>query len=258
MPLNILRESFLDRLRGAISQNESRYTQGKSWLSDFAGSTHWSINTGLEPLERLVLLEPDGDDLKDLQNAIRLHNALSFLTPVQARDPRLWTYLAHVDLWSYMRKRWHVERYRSDPNKIERFIVTRYFVSQNQSRAFLRNGIARLWWYARLTHEPERANPYELTAVLLDQLDITQTLLERNLGRIPHLLSGFLDFLLRHRPELLGSGDGKRSHIRHLAKYLNQYGGVTLLDCLTRTEIITLLEEEYARISEQPELVDAD
>ena len=255
MPLQILKESFLERLRTAVPQNESRYREGKTWLHEFAGPAPWAINTGLEPL-KLSLLEPDGNDLKDLQNAIRVYEALAFLTPVQARDPRLWTRLAHVELWGYMRKRWAVERYRSDPTKLGRFIVTRYFIAQNQSRALLRHGIARLWWYARLTHEPDRSNPFELTGVLLDQLDITQTLLERNLGRIPHLLSGFLDFLLRHGQELLGSGDGKRSRIRHLAKYLNQYGGVTLLDCLTRTEIIALLEDEHAKIIAKPELVE--
>ena len=97
----------------------------------------------------------------------------------------------------------------------------------------------------------------ELTGVLLDQLDITQQILERRLGRAPQVLSGFLEFLLRHRKDLLGSGDGKRAQIRHLAKDLNLYGGTTLLDCLSRTDIISILEDEYARITDKPEFVEA-
>ena len=55
---------------------------------------------------------------------------------------------------------------------------------------------------------------------------------------------------------VLGSGDKKRQQIRHLAKHLNLYGGTTLLDCLTRTDIISILEDEYAKIVAKPEFLD--
>ena len=257
MPLSILRERFVDRLRASVRENERRYRQNKPWLDEVAKGTSWFIETGLEPAGRFELVDPVGDDLKDLDNSIRVHKALTFLTPVQARDPRLWTRLVHVEFWPYMRKRWNVERFANDPGKIERFIISRYFVAQNQSRALLRNGIARLWWYAKTSYDADRRNPYELTGVLLDQLDITQQILERNSGRAPQVTTGFLEFLLRHRKELLGSGDVKRAQIRHLAKHLNLYGGTTLLDCLSRTEITTILEDEYARITAKPEFVEA-
>jgi len=257
MPLHIFRESFVERLRASVRENERRYKQNKPWVDEIAKPAVSSIKTSLDPADDFELLDPDGDDLKDLENSIKLHKALAFLTPLQARDPRLWTRLVHVEFWRYMRKRWNVERFGNDPGKIERFIVTRYFVAQNQSRALLRNGIARLWWYSKITFDPDRKNPYELTGVLLDQLDITQQILERNLGRATQVTTGFLEFLLRHRKELLGSGDGKRAQIRHLAKHLNLYGGTTLLDCLSRTEIITILEDEYARITATPEFVEA-
>lgn len=256
MPLCILRERFVDRLLASVRENELRYKQNKSWLAEVAEGTSWFMHTNLEPTGKFELLDPVGDDLKDLENSMSIHKALSMLTPVQARDPRLWTRLVHDEFWPYMRKRWNVERFRKDPGKIERFIISRYFVAQNQSRALLRNGIARLWWYAKTTYDADRKNPYELTGVLLDQLDITQQILERRLGRAPQVITGFLEFLLRHRKELLGSGDVKRSHIRHLAKHLNLYGGTTLLDCLSRTEIITVLEDEFACIMARPEFVE--
>lgn len=257
MPLFIMRENFVDRLRLSVRGNERRYKQNKPWVDEFADGSSWFIKTTIEPTGKLELVPPDGDDLKDIENAILLHKALSFLTPLQARDPRLWTRLAHVEHWAYMRKRWDVERYGDDQGKTERFIISRYFVAQNQSRALLRNGIARLWWYSRITFDPDRKNPYELTEVLLSQLDITQQILERNLGRASQVTTGFLEFLLRHRKELLGSGDGKRAQIRHLAKHLNLYGGTTLLDCLSRTDIIAVLEDEYALITAKPEFVEA-
>ena len=109
--------------------------------------------------------------------------------------------------------------------------------------ALLRNGIARLWWYGHLTHDRNRADPYELTAVLLSYLDIAKVLLEVNMGRAPHVRTGFLDFI-RTNGDRLGNGGRKRDRIRGLAKMLNMRGGVTLLDCLDQNEVTAMLDEE--------------
>jgi hypothetical protein len=50
------------------------------------------------PGEIIELALPDGDNLKDVANAIRMHTALPESTPAQARDPRFWTHLTHVEL----------------------------------------------------------------------------------------------------------------------------------------------------------------
>jgi hypothetical protein len=85
-----------------------------------------------------------------------------------------------------------------------------------------------------------------LTGVLLSTLDITQQILERNMGRGPEILSGFLELLSQNKSELLTGGDKNRDRIRRLAKYLNMYGGVCLLDCLSQTDIIRVLSTEFA------------
>jgi hypothetical protein len=54
-----------------------------------------------------------------------------------------------------------------------RFILSRYFAAQDQSRALLRNGLARRSWYGHVTHDPDRENPCGLAGVLLSTLDIT-------------------------------------------------------------------------------------
>ncbi len=257
MAIHIMREYEVEKLFSAIGSNESKYRSNKVWLTDLAKSKSIFIKTNVVPMEPLELLLPEAGALRDIENSIRLHKALRNLTPVQARDPRLWTRLTHVEFWPYMRTRWDVDRFKATPAKIQSFITARYFVAQNQSRALLRNGVARLWWYGHVTYDASRENPYELTKILLNQLDITQQILERNLGRAPTVLNGFLEFLSRHADELLGSGDKKRIQIRHLAKHLNLYGGTTLLDCLNKTDIISILEDEYGKIVAKPELLDA-
>ena len=86
--------------------------------------------------------------------------------------------------------------------------------------------------------------------MLFSTLDITQTILERNMGRGPKdILSGFLEFLFVNRiascsvaATRIATGFGVWQNT------LNMYGGVCLLDCLSETDIIRLLSAEFAKM----------
>jgi hypothetical protein len=233
-----------------VGSNLDKYLRKDKWVLEVGSQSIRDLPTRIEIKSPLTLDEPDDDNLKDLENAIRVHKALNQLTPLQARDPRLWTRLTHVDCWQYMRKRWPLERFAADSEKGGRFITARYFISQSDSRALMRNGIARLWWTAHMSYDAQRKNSYELTSVLLYTLDITQQIMERNMGRAPVIVTGFLEFLMQNKDTLLVAGDLGRDRVRRLAKFLNMYGGVCLLDCLTQTDIIKLLGGELGRILE--------
>lgn len=246
--LVIFKNSFVHGLRSSVAANLSKYQRDTSWTHEIGPRAAREMQTGVEVNGTLSLLNPKDGDLLDIENAMRVHAALRHLTPLQARDPRLWTRLTHVDCWDYMRKRWQVEKHMSKTDKAVRFVRSRYFVPQSQSRALLRNGIARLWWTAHVSCDPERENPYELTTVLLSTLDITQQILERGLGRAPNVIQAFLEFLLRNKKVLLAGGNKNRARIRRLAKFLNMHGGVCILDCLSKAETMDLLEGEFSRI----------
>ena len=53
MPLNVLKERFLDRLQGAVPQNECRYKHNKPWLHEFAEASNWFLKTQIDPRGRL-------------------------------------------------------------------------------------------------------------------------------------------------------------------------------------------------------------
>ena len=246
----IFKSTLVNALRSSITTNLDKYLRDDVWVAEVSTKSNRDMQTGVELAEPLYLDFPENGNLKDIENAIRFHKALRHLTPLQARDPRLWTRLAHMEFWPYMRIRWPAEKHMSNRDRAVRVIEWRYFVAQSQSRALLRNGIARLWWTAQLSHDPDRDNPYELTKVLLSTLDITQQIVERNMGRASNIIRGFLDFLLRNSETLLTGGGRNRVRIRRLAEHLNMCGGVCVLDLLSQGEVMDLLNKKLARILE--------
>jgi len=103
--LIIFRNSFVHALRSAIPANAPKYARDEPWVMRLGSRGSRDLETKFELKGSLGLDEPEDRNLKDLENAIRVHKALRHLTPLQARDPRLWTRFTHVEFWSYMRKR---------------------------------------------------------------------------------------------------------------------------------------------------------
>jgi len=145
-----------------------------------------------------------------------------------------------------MRARWDIDKKTRDDGAKHVYILQHYFILRRESRALLRNGIARLWWFSHLTHDPKREDPYELTKTLLSLLDIAKVLLEVNFGRAPQIRTGFLDFLRLNGSRLGSSAGQRRLRIRALSKMLNMQGGVTILDSLSCEDVMRLLESELS------------
>jgi hypothetical protein len=245
--------SATSELLQQVEDNFERYKQEKPWAAAAMKTMHHGvIDTRLKPARKIDLLAdpPKQKGHYDLENSIRLHQALPNLTPVQARDPRLWAYLAHETFWEYMRNRWAVESRKKESDPIT-YIRTHYFVAKQDSRALSRHGIARLWWHGYLTFDQSRKNPYELTNVLLYQLDITQTILERSLGRNRTVRLAFLNFLLDHQAIFLRPGEKAKSAVRFLAKSLNLHGGACLLDAMGGDGLKRYFDQVLPRIEKE-------
>src|SRR5262245_11610719 len=104
--LAVFKGSFTNFLKGNIRTNLANYRRDDKWIQEIGSRATRDLETRLELKASLSLDSPDKENLKDLENAIRVHKLLKHLTPVQARDPRIWTRLCHVECWSYMRERW--------------------------------------------------------------------------------------------------------------------------------------------------------
>lgn len=197
-----------------------------------------------------MLKFPEGIKKYDLENSIALFNAYPNLTFHQATSENLWCYMTHVQYWEYMRRRWPIDKKQEDEETGEKketpveYIRSRYFLKTSNDRSLVRNGLARLWWYAKLTYDEADDQPFRLTGILLSQLDIAQGLLERSWGRNRNILHGYLEFLALN-PELKGGSEANRKRTRFLYKSLTLEGGINILDVRSKEEIMSFLEERY-------------
>lgn len=231
MRLRFIKEDYLRKLKD-LSRDEwlQKYYEasGHPWLTSFFGNNKWHDDTGIDVLEENLLLPQNASPEKDAASAKRLYELLKDkITASQAADPRFWVYMCHETCWEYMVKRWEIK------NNID--IDARYFIKGASIRAFTRNGIARLWWFAHLTYDKNRNDHYELTELLLKNQNIQHHLLGRNFGMNKNILHAVLDMSKDYSAIFLSGNI--QSKMDTLAKLVNRWGGVRLLDYLERKEI---------------------
>jgi len=245
--LNFLKQNSLDRLLANIVSNQDRYAEDSSWLGAYFSGANWSQESNISLTESITLRLPKSKLVHfDLENTRAVYSALKHLTPLQAADPRLWAYMTHVTHWDYMRQRWPVEQYIGKPG-LKEIIQSRYFFMSDRSRAPLRNGIARLWWYGYCSYDETLDDPFQLTDALLKKLDATQNILENAFGKNNQVTQAILRVLLEREKE--GKAFYVRKRVRDLAHYIVQIGGVTIIDALDEAELREIVSGKIDQLS---------
>ncbi len=185
------------------------------------------------------LLDATGEPKPDAEASQLIFQRLSNLTSVQAADERLWVLLTHRTFARYVHARWGKGLERA--TQPDALIVDRWFFRGTGVATFVRNGISRLWWFGHLTYDRNRANPFELTDVLLSLQDIQVAFLERSLGRCKPLLRAVLETIKRRQEDLRNtpkSGDV----IQEWAKDIRLYGGAYVLDAVPPERLAFVVE----------------
>ena len=259
MIINFMKNDALDMLTSDIPNNASLYNSNEKWIDQYFeekgfGSYYFSSGIMVPDVELTV-----GDSKTDFENAVKIFEAFKGqLNPVQASDLRLWSFLAHNTYWDYMRKRWAIDiaseedEDDSGKDKIVSRIGSRYFFKASKGKAFVRQGIARLYWSAFLTYdEDNKENPYEMTEYFLSKQDIFTVSTERSLARYKTLLLAALKVLKEQ-------GDLKRSQIRSYFLNLNQAGGVVVFDSLSQQDAYELAKKTMDELLLSENNEDAD
>ena len=162
MLLGYFTEEAYDNLLHNISQNSEHYTgDKKDWLSSFfKGKDEYYKTSSVDVGEFTPKYTPGkkSDAQKtqdDLANTKSLHEAFKNLTPLQASNKYMWTYLCHAvpKYREYILDRWM-------QGERENTIKTRFFVTTPGS-LLNDNALSRLWWYGHLTYDRKNSNPYE-------------------------------------------------------------------------------------------------
>lgn len=188
----------------------------------------------LELASDIELIEPlDPED--DGHNASVLYESVGAVDRANASDPRLWTYLATVTLRDYMLVRWPLEK----ANNFKNLANERWLMTTASPRKLMRNGAARLWWTADLTHDPDLKHPYSsetgdpfaYTKWVLENENRRQNLFERQLGRSPKLRWAVMEAMQEIQEK------GKKDNSKTLLKKVHLHTGYQRLESLPEEEL---------------------
>lgn len=236
MKIKYFTESAYADLFDSIKEHESLYCGGSDhWIKEFFGSKLYAKESRIECTLPTLSTEYD-----EYSNVITLYEALKDkLTPKQASNAHLWSYLSHCEYWDYTHSRWGKEE-MSVQTIQQRFFCNTF---EGNRIGFMRNAISRLWWMGYLSYqESHPGNPYELTKLLMSHSDISASIFERKLSANRNVTVGILEAMLEinNDPKLRDVGVSTatgRYEWRELCKYINRYGGVTLLDAMSSDDI---------------------
>ena len=197
----------------------------------------------------------NGDDRvrDDGDNAARLYEALTRLSPRAAANPRLWATFAFKHYQDYMYKRWPLADAKDDSTAINK-INDRYFLKRMGHKGYFRHGIARLWWTAHMTvrdDEEDFEKKYALTKFSFSRQDYQFGIFLRKFGASPHIAKSILEYFMLNETRIMKASDdtvdsnkGFVDFIRYSSKQLNFYASVYVLDLLEGTQIHELIERE--------------
>lgn len=164
-------------------------------------------------------MEQHADD--DFECAVALYKAYKCISPILAQDERLWTYLSHCDLFSYLKKRWPIPE---DASKQVTHIRDHWFKG---TRGLIRSSLLGLWWAVYCTVDDSLEDEFQLTKVLFSNYSFRTTFFgSTELFWYREGTRGILKFLVDN-PDIVNHNFENRCQF--ITKYFNQLGGIKQL-----------------------------
>lgn len=247
MRLKYYTTSAVSRLRSSVEARlDWYYEPTTSSAEPLIASSETSRQSTIDsPSFAAVLTLPEGSPgTADRESALRVYGSLRMLTPQQASDERLWTYLCHAECREYVANRWLLPRPTNDVHAAQR-VRNHFFARDN--RALIRdNGMSRLWWLGFIAHEVEPSDPSAFLERLLHRQDVRSALIERPSvsmnRRVLRGINSVMQTYWREDRTLF-----ERDCFRSWMIGLNRRGGVVLLDALLEEPLNYLLKSEARR-----------
>lgn len=246
MQLAYFTDKACDRLMADIENNREKYLGDENWIEAYFEGADDCIKRSSVSVENFSpyfikegkLTKKDNEEKaeEDLINSIRLYEAFKTLTPWQAAQGNMWTYLCHMNhqYQNYIKHRW-----LDDPRA--NTIKTRYFVPSNEN---LRNdnALSRLWWYGYLTYDPNSEDPHHLTKTLFTNITIATDIIDTLNRTSPERIKGVL-LALEDFKEETGMREGLSDIVRSANSAMNRHAGIVAVGFLSFEEVHDLYLE---------------
>lgn len=170
-----------------------------------------------------------------------IYNSLKHLTPVQAKDERLWLAMYHK---YYMEN--IVDYVKSKSSNIVTSLTSELFFTHGVKRSLMTNGLARLWWIGYYLYDDSNKNPYHYLDFFTETQDITgksTVYFSSNIVSNKAISFGVLSGI----KEAINAGyiSNTRKYYTEILKHLNIMGAVILLDTYSKKEIQEIVYEYF-------------
>ena len=233
----------VQKLLAEVSENLGSYRAGNFDFLVNDSANYFETNLEIN-VDKLSQINCEKDNLKEVENCMLMYEAMGKISHYLARDERLWIYLTHTLLLSYVRNRWPIP---DDDEKAIKHIKNHFFCIG--ARGIERdNASSRLWWMASLCGRADGLSLEDALACLLFQSDVRANIVERpTTSQNIRIFSVILKKLYESY-----KADKKlfeRDRFRSVMKWLNLAGGVKLLAALPEIKIMHILEEGIEKAS---------
>ena len=244
---NLFRSTYVEKLKSNLKNNN-----GEAYLSStFRHDEKEVLENTTISTEYPELIMPEANNNHDFENAKIIFDTYKEMTPVQATDVRIWTYLTHVTYWEYMQKRRPV--HEQQEQKRVSYILQHWFIENLNSSNLMRNDISLLWWAAYLTYDQDRENPYELTEELFSMLDYTRHLLPGTQGRSRNFVQALLEFVIENKDIFKNYKESKVRFLMRKANYVSGYKNFPAIPKGTIKAIFRQYINEIEKVQNSPE-----
>ena len=237
MSISFFKDEALDELFENIEVNLDQYRNGDFDDLVTDDSVHKFAELSINQ-EFLISIHGGQDD--DVDNCLKMFEAMQGLTPKLARDKRLWSYLTHTSLLQYTKERWPIP---NDDDEAVNWIKHHFFITG--SRDFERdNAASRLWWSTFICKRVSNIDPKKALQALFFKMDPRSQVLDRKTTALStNLFEAVLEKMI-----ISFEGDQKFLTDRHglnrpFMSEVNALGGFNLLNALSLEQSRKKLKE---------------
>lgn len=248
MKIRYMKQEALDILKSQLPSCYKYYYKNydNSWIKDICGFEPFEEYRDIPSFELSPLSKSKGEI--DFNNCKIIFSKLNFITESQACDERLWAGLCHDVFYTYMRRRWDMDKQAElDQKKSLGEIRTRFFFNGGVRSGSYRNTLSKCWWVGKCTYDNEtKFKKLDIIGSNSISSKISDIFHNYNFVSNKTILNGII-----YGIEYFNNNEIKYStvdHLRPTLQYINAVGGGTLLDYWGQNEIKELFIEYMTKL----------